>query len=479
MQDDRPTIDEEQAHRALNLDWLCGWWTTRFGVRDHVPEDPRVDPRGRPAGGTIIERVSGVGRVTRTLRFFADGSKRTVALGAVTREEAEQRLAWELARVHRGRWQPSEQAIAAPTDVPSFRRFAEEWWALHEHQLSEGTRRDYRRRLDRHLVDYFGPMALDGITVDTVERYIRHKLAENERIRAAEAHGEPIMEAGASGSRTRLRRARPLSARSINMTILLLGQIMEVALERDLILRNPIHHSRCRLVEHRPPCTYTESSEGIAALLEAAGDRAVIALLCFAGLRVAELCALRWRCVDIAAGWLTIEDATSDTRVRRVRMRGVVRDELAAIRPADVNPEAHVFVTSRGRKLNPTSIGTRYVRPAVEAANLTLTERGLATLPRLTPRSLRKTYASVLCALGESPATVMREMGHASPQTVLAIYAHAMRRSEADILALRALVEGAELRHPIQARDTRLSTEWPTSVRRTPVDVPSSPPGAR
>jgi integrase len=31
--------------------------------------------------------------------------------------------------------------------------------------------------------------------------------------------------------------------------------------------------------------------------------RAMLAVLTFAGLRISELCALRWRDVDLAAGW--------------------------------------------------------------------------------------------------------------------------------------------------------------------------------
>jgi integrase len=61
----------------------------------------------------------------------------------------------------------------------------------------------------------------------------------------------------------------------------------------------------------------------------------------------------------------------------------------------------------------------------------------------LTPHSLRRTFASLLYALGESPRTVMAEMGHADEGLALRVYAQTMRRDE-DLVALRALVEGAE-----------------------------------
>jgi integrase len=65
--------------------------------------------------------------------------------------------------------------------------------------------------------------------------------------------------------------------------------------------------------------------------------------------------------------------------------------------------------------------------------------------------SLRRTFASVLYALGESPAVVMAEMGHADPALALRIYVQAMRRDEGETERLRALVEGGRLREPIAA----------------------------
>ena len=63
---------------------------------------------------------------------------------------------------------------------------------------------------------------------------------------------------------------------------------------------------------------------------------------------------------------------------------------------------------------------------------------------KLDPQSLRRTFASVLYALGEAPPIVMQEMGHTSPALALRVYAQAMRRGEGEQAQLRALVEGAE-----------------------------------
>jgi integrase len=61
----------------------------------------------------------------------------------------------------------------------------------------------------------------------------------------------------------------------------------------------------------------------------------------------------------------------------------------------------------------------------------------------LTPHSGRRTFASVLNALGESPFTVMQELGHTDPALALRVYAQAMRRDESETARLRALVDSA------------------------------------
>ena len=95
--------------------------------------------------------------------------------------------------------------------------------------------------------------------------------------------------------------------------------------------------------------------------------------------------------------------------------------------------------------MNPSNIRNRVLSQAVESANEQLVKRNAAPLPHLTPHSLRRTFASVLYALGESPAVVMAEMGHTTPGLALRVYAQALRRDEQESTRLSALVEGGEL----------------------------------
>ena len=197
----------------------------------------------RPATGTIIERPNAGGAVNRTLRFHAYGKRRTLPLGPVSRDEAERQLGFVLADVARGTWKPAERATpSSPVDIPTFHDYADRWWLLHEGQLAAKTRTDYQWRLEVHLIPAFGELALNRITFDTVERYMAAKVADG------------------------------LAPRTVNMTLVLLGAILETAVERDLIARNPAKGKGRRVREQKGRKSHLATAGQIEALLAAAGE---------------------------------------------------------------------------------------------------------------------------------------------------------------------------------------------------------------
>jgi integrase len=387
----------------------------------------------RPTKGAITIHVGKDGLTYRSLRFTAYGKRRRVPLGPVSQAHADDALRHTLAEVECKVWVPAMVESPESAPVPTFHEFAEEWWVRNEKRFAAKTSTDYRWRL-AHLLPHFAELPLDAITFDTVERYIAAKLAEDD----------------------------PLSSRSINMTVILLGAILESAVERELIARNPAKGKGRRVRERAPSRSYLETAAQIDALLCAAGDldreatlerrhierRALLATLTFAGLRIGELCALRWRDVDLAAGWLHVGEAKTDAGRRRVKIRGALRDTLLDVRARcpHADQDAFVFGTRSGARQSADNVRSRTLRLAVERASSNLAGRGLPPLPeRITPHSLRRTFCSLLYALSEPPTVVMAEMGHANPGLALAVYAQAMRRGEDETARLRELVEGEVL----------------------------------
>jgi hypothetical protein len=92
----------------------------------------------------------------------------------------------------------------------------------------------------------------------------------------------------------------------------------------------------------------------------------------------------------------------------------------------------------------PGNIRGRVLERAQVVANAHLVEAERPPLPRLTPHALRRSFASLLYAIGETPPVVMAEMGHTDPALALSIYAQAMRRDDGENERLKALVEGVD-----------------------------------
>ncbi|MGH2979234.1 MAG: tyrosine-type recombinase/integrase [Solirubrobacterales bacterium] len=164
-------------------------------------------------------------------------------------------------------------------------------------------------------------------------------------------------------------------------------------------------------------------------------------------MRIGELCALRWRDVDLATGRIRLGEAKTDAGVREVELLPVLRDELAAHKAQcpDTSANVPVFATTTGRTQNPSNVRQRVLGRAVELANKRRESADLVPLPeRLTPHSLRRTFASALYAIGRTPPEVMDQLGHTDPKLALRIYARSMRRDGGDVERLRALVGVSE-----------------------------------
>ncbi len=81
------------------------------------------------------------------------------------------------------------------------------------------------------------------------------------------------------------------------------------------------------------------------------GRRPMIAVMAKAGLRVTELCQLRWRNVDVHHERLIIESAQTEAGRREVELTLDVVDELNSWRAEcrDVHLDRFVFATASGK----------------------------------------------------------------------------------------------------------------------------------
>jgi integrase len=376
----------------------------------------------------VVERNRARGRVYG-LRFSAYGERRFLTLpDGTTRAQAEEELANVLADVRRGMWRPDAPPPVEPEGDPGFHRFASEWLAAVSPGLADKTRARYRWQLTHHVLPFFKDYPLRAIGVEAVDRYREQKVREGR-----------------------------LSADTINGTLTRLGQILDVADERGLIDRNPlrVNPRRRKLKASKPRTVWLDRAEQIEALLSAAaeldrearadrghvGRRAMLATMVFGGLRIGEVCALRWRDVDLAGRRINVASSKTDAGRRYVDMLPPLRDALVAHKPADARSATFVFPTGKGNARTINNVRERIFNRAVERANDNLERDNLALLPEgLTPHKLRHTFASLLIAVGEDPACVMGQLGHTDPAFTLRLYTHAMHRGDLESQRLRKLI---------------------------------------
>jgi integrase len=323
---------------------------------------------------------------------------------------------------------------AAATGVrhaPSaFDEFAEQW--LLRHQLEGGrtgrglaakSAEDLEWRVRRHLIPFFKAKSLADIRVADVDAYRLTKIEEGR-----------------------------LSPSSINKTLSTLAAILDLARDYELIEQNPASGARRRLRTMRSQRVWLDRADHIRALVDAAGEldrsaagdprlrRLLIATLTFAGLRIGEALAVRWSDIDLDRALIHVRDAKTAAGVRSVNILPVLLRALSEHRGNGL-----VLSTRTGGPLAASNVRKRMLAPSVCLANKKLAAGGHDPLPAgLTPHALRRTFASLLFAIGESPPYVMAQLGHTSANLTLTVYARQMDRRDGEPERLRALVAGAD-----------------------------------
>lgn len=145
---------------------------------------------------------------------------------------------------------------------------------------------------------------------------------------------------------------------------------------------------------------------------EAVRDRALLELLYSSGLRVSELCGVRWRDFEDAGSLLRVTGKGSKTRIVPVGSRA--REALERLRRQDrCGPDDPLVRGRRGRPLTPNGVRARLKRRA--------SEQGV--WKRVYPHLMRHSCASHLLESSGDLRAVQELLGHADIGTTQ-IYTH-------------------------------------------------------
>lgn len=443
--------------------------------------------RGPASVGSIVKRHrKRDSQYTYGLRIRAYGERYWIPLGTEREGWNDVRAADRrdeiAALVSRGAWRPPNTFELDPREKnPGFHEFASDWLERYRRAVDEPTADKVKYLLSHHLLPFLHTYRLDELDYAVLSAYVAHKLQQNEEIESAR-------EAGVTLRDSRGRARRPLSPRTINMSLDLAARILTDAVKRGLLPNNPASDRDLRLKVTQRKGNFLEADE-LLALIEAgsaiddpvsrqtlaraeltrrmrhqgqtwseiaaelgvaestaiwlagryrregraSARRAIIATLGCAGLRNTEVCELDLSDLDFAHGVIHVRDAKTEAGIRQVNMTPWLHDELLAYRAT--RPDAELtepaFPTRNGARRDLRNINRRVIAPAVRAANALRAERREPLLPgSITAHTFRRTFITLMLEAGAPVPYVQGQVGHEDPSTTLEIYAQVLKRRD-------------------------------------------------
>ena len=288
------------------------------------------------------------------------------------------------------------------------------------------TYQTYELVVRRHVQPFLGSLKLNAVTPDRLDTLYADLMAEGRSpATVAKAHR-------------------------------VLSTMFKYWLKRDYVNRNPVSVIKPPRVPKREKMML--SPKDASAFLKAANNHPLEALFVIAittGARSGELLGLTWDCVDFKNQTIRIEKGMKrvehgfelgETKNRASRRtvalsslatNALVRHRQRQSHEASLaklwqNTQNLVFTNSKGKRLEPNNVLNRALRPLLREAGLPDTIRF---------HDLRDIAASL--AITQRPVTEVAAMlGHSSPATTLAVYAHALPGSGEHVAASMDMLLG-------------------------------------
>jgi len=365
------------------------------------------------AQGSIIWRCNVCGnhskgpckhpRAGYSIVYRAGDRQRWEAVGR-SKKNAERRLAEVMSELHKG-------AYFAPKPI-KFSEFSRKWLSEYaECTLKPLTVRSYRGLIDKHLKPTFGARALTKITPNDIQAFL-----------------------------SKQRRETNLSARTINMSLIILKGLFNYACKWGHLHGNPAEGIKQLRQEHHE-MDYLKPDE-VRLLLNHSGEpyKTLFMTAILTGMRMGELFGLQWGDIDwrnniirVHRGiyWRLSSETMQNEKdqntkwafshpkskrsVRAIVMSPKLHEALQAHKArAQLNPHQLIFCTQNGGPLHPSNVVRRHYHPALARAGLR----------RIRFHDLRHTYTALLIAQGANIKLIQAQLGHASIQTTLDRYGH-------------------------------------------------------
>lgn len=277
----------------------------------------------------------------------------------------------------------------------AYKRYTLREWLMHwlEEQtkpyIRETTYATYGSQLRTHLLPALGKAAVRSLTKERIQEFA-NDLAQH------------------------------VSAGMVHNVLRLLSSALKSAKSKGLIDHNPCEGLRRPMYKRREPRVLSLKEQEKLERFAVQADNAEFVLCLYTGLRVGELCALKWEDVDFQTNTLHVR--RSAKRVKRVQGTAVIMglpktdDSKRAIPvPAFVMEYLRPLKRESGRVFD---VDIRTMQQRLEKLANTAGLKGVHM------HTLRHTFATRCLEVGVGIEALAALMGHSSPNVTMGYYAH-------------------------------------------------------
>jgi integrase len=307
----------------------------------------------------------------------------------VTAKKAERKLK---VRAAEGRW----LGEIAPNKI-TLERFFEDKFKPRL-QGAENTKKNYQVAYGKHFKSVFGKLKLYQIKSEHIEDFKAH-------------------------------RAKKAKASTVNQELILLGSILERAVEWEYLRENPARKvKRLRVAETEyNTLGVEEANELLATVPKNNWFYTFVVVALNTGMRVSEILALTWDDIDFKSRAVKVlNDEDHETKTGKIRYIPI-NDFLYGVlkkHPRHISNSllfASMKTKRQGEAIHRNSVESRL--------NQAITEANIEGHVRI--HDLRHTFGTRLADLGENPRTIMELMGHSSIEVTMR-YIHTTTQRKLD-----------------------------------------------
>lgn len=304
------------------------------------------------------------------------------------------------------------------------------------------TKLNYSQHIRNHIIPALGNRKLQQLSGPDIQKFYNQLLREGGKIRCHDKDGNVMKKDGQP-----VYVSVPLSAKTVKNIHGVLHKALEKAVKLEYIRTNPADSCELSRVEKKEIRPLDDGD--ISRFMEAVQNhpfRALFLTTLFTGMRRGEVCGLRWDCVDLEHGTITINKqlqnipgqpgsyrlvSTKNGKGRTLKVSHFVVDLLCQQKAEQEkmrrlvgelwHNEGYVFCNAVGEHLSPSTVYHNFKRIASDIG-----------MPAARLHDLRHSYAVASLRAGDDIKTVQSNLGHHTASFTLDVYGHVTAQMQQD-----------------------------------------------